>query len=348
MKAYFRAFVSNLYVSIKTGVSDIPTLSSKNPVKTLIILGVLAYFGWMFYARIIQNRLPADWTGVGSYQTTTIQETDTGEIITIEHHPGKTLWDWMELMIIPAMLGAGAWYLTRQERKNELEIAERRIKEDRRISEERNQDEFLQNYLDKMTELLLDRELRSEKAENDSPVRDVAHVRTITAFRKLDMGRRDLILQFLRDAELLDSLLVSASLQGADLRWAKLNGADLRWAKLMFADLREANLNRTNLGWANLSRANLEGANLSRANLSRANLNRTVLVGADLSGADLSGADLSGADLLLADLDNADLDGAFLTPDQLWGTIIVPEKYLSEPKKWLRSPDDEESSESDT
>src|SRR5215213_9369283 len=51
--------------------------------------------------------------------------------------PKRTLWDWLQLLIIPAVLaGVGLWF-NRQQREQELQTADRRA-----------QDEALQAYLD--------------------------------------------------------------------------------------------------------------------------------------------------------------------------------------------------------
>src|SRR5215211_3895647 len=62
----------------------------------------------------------------------------------------KTLWEWMELLIIPLVLGIGAFYLNRSERAVEREIAE-----------DRQRETALQAYFDRMAELLLKENLRT-------------------------------------------------------------------------------------------------------------------------------------------------------------------------------------------
>ena len=60
----------------------------------------------------------------------------------------KTLWDWLELLVIPVFLAGGAFYLNRSERAVEREIAT-----------DRQQEVALQTYLDRMTDLLLGEKL---------------------------------------------------------------------------------------------------------------------------------------------------------------------------------------------
>ena len=107
--------------------------------------------------------------------------------------------------------------------------------------------------------------------------------------------------QFL-NAEDQKSFLVDLMIETKDL-----SGADLEWAKLSQANLERANLKRANLTMADLSFADLREADLFEAALHEANL-----IGAKLSRADLRRADLLKADLRYADLREADLTGAYL------------------------------------
>src|SRR5215211_3280317 len=88
----------------------------------------------------------------------------------------KTLWDWMELLVVPLFLAGGALYLQRSERAVEREIAI-----------DRQQEAALQSYLDRMAELLLKEKLRTSK---NKEVRDVAKIRTFSVLFGLDERRK--------------------------------------------------------------------------------------------------------------------------------------------------------------
>ena len=234
----------------------------------------------------------------------------------------KTLWDWMELFIVSLVLAGGALWFNTQERKAE-----------RKTANERQWEAALQSYLDQMAKLLLGEELLEKKDAKGEPVFDVAQVRTTTALRTLNGGRRNIVFQFIRDADLAGSLLVGASLSEADLHDTDLRKISLRKAKLRSSNLSGANLNHANLSEANLNRANLSGAHLLLADLTGANLNRANLSGAhllrsNLSGADLTLADLTGADLSEADLSGADLSGANVADEELKKANILPDTHL--------------------
>src|SRR5262245_4227897 len=64
----------------------------------------------------------------------------------------KTLWDWMDLLIIPAVLAIGAFVLNRSERAVERQVAEDRAKLEREIATDRQQEAALQAYIDRISD----------------------------------------------------------------------------------------------------------------------------------------------------------------------------------------------------
>jgi hypothetical protein len=258
----------------------------KNPLNWIFIttaIIIVFLLAWASYLHYGEGRDWAEWTGFGKY---------TGDVPPEDRR--KTLWDWMELLIIPAILGVGAILFNKSQKDNE-----------QRLAMDRQREDALQSYLDNMAELILKEKLIDKKdIEHDSTV-DVARLRTITTLRILDTERKNILFRFLRDANLADFLLCGASLSEAELpnvlmhdislQSASLRGANLSGASLRYADLREANLWEANLSEANLSRARLNDANLSEAKLRGAKLMRTNLYGANIKGADLRGVNLTEA-----------------------------------------------------
>lgn len=247
----------------------------------------------------------------------------------------KTLWDWMELLIIPFVLAIGAFYLNRSERAVERQIAENRIKEDRQLAEDRaklereiatdrQQEAALQAYLDRMADLLLHEKLRT--AENEE-ARDVARIRTLTVLRGLDAKRKGLVILFLFEANLIRTEEPVISLEGADLDGAdlfnaylsevnfqhsSLKGANFQYADLSRACLQYADLQGAKFAYAELRVARLQYSNLCNADLSSAMLERALFIGAKLQGARLDAAMLEGADLSLAKMQGTKLVSAYL------------------------------------
>ncbi len=249
----------------------------------LIVPGVfvLALFAWAAYLRFTKGYNWADGTGF----------------------EGKTLWDLLELLIVPLVLAIGGLWFNAQQKRSEQDVAT-----------DRQRETTLQTYLDKMAELLLDKELVKNKDSEDDPTVDVAKTRTVTTLRILDIKRRNILIQFLRDADLYSFILKEASLSGVNLGEANLSGAYMRGARLGIADLLRANLRE--------------------ADLSGACLRHTDLSGAYMRNADLSGADLLGANLSKADLSGANLSGATVTDEQLTSVRTLEGAIMPDGKKY--------------
>jgi uncharacterized protein YjbI with pentapeptide repeats len=234
----------------------------------------------------------------------------------------KTLWEWLQLLgalAIPLVLAiAGFWFTTQQEaRQQRIEtqraqeaqkIENQRAEAERELAEQRAQDEALQAYLDEMSHLLLEKDLRT--SDENSEVYTLAQARSATVIQTLDADGNRNVIRFLNEANLtgISGQSSISLLAGADLRGAHLESIDLRDIDLSDANLSDANLSEDYLFDANLSHAYLRDADLSSAYLSGANLsNYADLRNADLSDADLFDADLSSADLFDANLSHADL-----------------------------------------
>ena len=97
---------------------------------------------------------------------------------------------------------------------------------------------------------------------------------------------------------------------------------------LLSANLQGVNLRDANLRGADLLSANLQGANLQGANLRGADLLSANLQGAYMQGANLRGADLQDADLLDSDLRGANLRGVNLRDAKLLGTKLRRSKNI--------------------
>lgn len=227
------------------------------------------------------------WAGFGAY-------TSPPHIVKTDFQREKTLWDWMQLLIIPVVLALGGLWFNLQQSRTEREIAADHQRED-----------ILEAYLDRMSSLLLDYQLRD--SHPGSQIREVAHVRTLTVLRKLDPVRKAALLMFLQDSGLIfgeKAILI-------------LDGADLTKATLFKARLHGANISRANMSYVDLREAELSLATMQETNLAGADLRGANLVGADLRKADLHGANLIGADLREANLDETNLQDTKVAKDQL-------------------------------
>ncbi len=295
----------------------------------------------------------------------------------------KTLWGWLQLLIIPAVLAVGGYIInltisrgeqeaTKQRAQSEREAAEKHAEIEREIALDNQCEAALQEYIDKMAELLLHEKLRESKPEDK--VRSIARARTLTLLARLNNVRKGSVLQFLHqsgliekdenivdlaDANLIGANLPHINLYGANLSRIYLTGANLESAGLVKTKLQVAWLDRTNLryaalseaylGSAHLNNADLRGAqlfkaymqfaSLSLANLEGANLRNVDLSAASLDGANLRSADLTGAALIETELTGANLEGANLMDANLEGAnlskAIVTTEQLNKVKSLL-------------
>ena len=331
-------------VEVRVGRAMPPKAPAKSPVdrwlarwrRRLVIIAIillaivvfLVWPGWMYRW---------DWTGFG-----TSYGKPTGLLGNRVFYPDKTLWDWLQLLVVPlAVVGAAGW-LNWVQADREAKRETQREQEEEKRETKREQDSVLDAYLSQMADLLLHEKL-AEDVEGEK-ARYVARGLTLTALRRLDGERKGTVMRSLADSRLIPILdlaqadlngaklnvanLSDAKLGGADLNEANLNGANLsgayliaaglNGAKLMWADLNGAKLSGAKLNGAKLYMADLSEADLSEADLSGAKLNRTKLFQANLFWAKLNGADLHMADVSEADLSGADLSGAHnTTPEQL-------------------------------
>jgi hypothetical protein len=236
--------------------------------------------------------------------------------------PGKGLWDYLEMLLVPVLI-FGLTVLLERWNKNR-DVVQRN--ESERIRQEEAKDQALQLYFDRISSILIDKQVISlaEAAKKLGPdykdplvesARDVIRAQTLAILRvfSADKEKKSSVVRFLIESEILSSLTVSlsgADLSGAHLAGANLTGADLSGDNLSYANLSYANLSEADLSVANLSEARLNDANLTGADLSGANLSGAKLFSANLSGAILSEAYLSGANLSFANLSEANFSRA--------------------------------------
>ena len=314
--------------------------------KNILIASIIIIAAIAIFLFLLPKLYQVDWIGFGTVSDVLIGDEEainfkTGNIVTLhketEHiRAAKKLWDWLELLGIPVLLVIlGTQFqinekkLAEEKAKAEKERAEEqakaekaRVDEQVKAEKERVEEQFkaekektsnilneeaLQAYIDRMSELLLDKNLKTLSPKD--PLReaalDVARARTLSVLRRLDIDgeRKGSIIRFLIDAEFINELQL-------DLSYAKLIGADLSGANLSGANFYGANFHGVKLNGAKLSGAKLSGANFYGAKLSGANFYGADLSGAKLSGAKLSGANFYGADLSRAYLSGANLNGA--------------------------------------
>jgi len=242
---------------------------------------------------------------------------------TKERQIRKTFWYWLQLLIIPAVLAAGAIVfsikqnndslnLNNMQYTQSLHIAATRYVEDQHNALDQQQAAILQTYINNIQYLLLNHNLlKSSSIHTNNPYYDVAilaRARTLTALQGLDLDseRKGSLLKFLYEAQLIgfpdntgkpDAVI---DLSGADLTNAALHDTDLIGVNLSNADLYGAMLYRSDL-----RNANLQGVDLRNANLQGVDLRNANLQGANLTGADLGCTKPGGQKIACVDLSSA-------------------------------------------
>jgi uncharacterized protein YjbI with pentapeptide repeats len=232
-----------------------------------------------------------------------------------------TLWDWLKLLVVPAVIAGGGLWFNSQQQERQREDNRQQQERGRELAERNTQNTLLQTYLAQMNNMVLDGTLPTipprpmltnplllDRGEFKELL--AAQSQTAALFEALDAERKRLAVLYLAGAGLLWRFFPILHMGGMNLRNAKLSAlplsdtflagaslveADLSGSYLVFTDLRWANLEQADLTSANLQEANLAGANLESANLERANLRGANLRGANLKGTALDEADLSGA-----------------------------------------------------
>src|SRR5215218_3445796 len=79
--------------------------------------------------------------------------------VLIGYRYGITLWDWIKLLIVPAVIAGGGLWFNRQQQDRQREDEQRQQERGLEIENQRAQDEALQAYLDQMSQLLIDKDL---------------------------------------------------------------------------------------------------------------------------------------------------------------------------------------------
>ena len=221
------------------------------------------------------------WTGFAGYQ-----------ILNGEYVSAKTLWDWLDLLIVPLVLAIGAFLLDGSRKRSEQEV-----------ESDRQKQEILDEFFDYISELLLDKDLSG--ANGQKLVREVARTRALTALRLLDGKRKAQVLQFLYEAKLIHANPV-----------IQLNGADFRGALLDEATLSGAELRGVYFSGASIRRANLVGTDLRASDFSDVNFDKSDLTDARFVQATLDGVDLRSAILKNTDLSDVNFDKVYITNAQ--------------------------------
>jgi hypothetical protein len=101
--------------------------------KLLVVIGLIVVL--VVVIALIIAVVLSNGTGFNGYNQVTTAHTiggpNTGTVIrTEQYQPGKSLWDWLQLLIIPLVLAAGALLFNRATTRTEQKIALDKQRED--------------------------------------------------------------------------------------------------------------------------------------------------------------------------------------------------------------------------
>jgi uncharacterized protein YjbI with pentapeptide repeats len=326
-------------------------------ILSLILLALLGYTlgasALGFGPHDVKETKAVKFDGVGE------QAKPTEQTITTEKQRYRTLWDWMTVLTISAVIGAVALTFTWSQAKQQ-----------RYVQDQQARDAALLAYLDTMSGLIFDRHLLANPDEEDltpeelaaarkelAATRDVARARTLVALLAIGPERRRNVVRFLYEADLIRFDPDNPENRVVDLTQANLTDANLSRMPLSGIDLKDANLSdgldEPNGRGANLKKSDLRGARLVEAKLQSANLEDANLQGARLVSANLTDARLGdgldgndrGANLEGANLEGTNLEGASVTQKQLDQAESLQGAIMPNGRKyedWLKDEEDRE------
>ncbi len=350
--------------------------------KQLVYFGAIASsIAFVIYC-VVSSPEQIGWTGFkeDTEVSKTEKILENGKEITVvtKNVSGKTLWDWLSVLGVPLSLALlGFWFqhisakqaalekartdeqavlekaraneqaaLEKARANEQAALEKKRFNEqavlEKEIAESNQKEEVLQAYFDRLSTLLVDKNLiaiaskfeeygDTSKEEQDllGASKGVIRARTLSILRRLggDGERKFSVMQFLIEAGVVSELNLDFS--NADLRDAKLSRSILRDAKLNNTNFDDADLSGADLSRAVMSNSYLSNANLSNANLSNAKLDFAILSGASLMSADLSNADLSNAYLIGTYLIGTDLSNTSLAGASLIGADLSNSRNLT-------------------
>ena len=242
--------------------------------------------------------------------------------------PYKTLWDWMQLLIIPIALVLGGYFLNRSEKRREVKAAEKRAKIDREIAKQqreedksiafeqrmleleiakvRNEEKVLSKFLDEMSGLILEKNLISS-AEGDL-IRQFARIRTISALHQLSENRVNIVFNFLRDTNLIRSIYNRVEDEKIDLNGVKFRNVDFSLSYLELVKFNESNFINSKFLETNFVNAYCENAYFDYCDFEKAILNNAKFQRVKITGSNLKKSSLWSIDLTYAQISNSSFE----------------------------------------
>lgn len=169
IRRFWKRIVQLLWISLKT-------------VPWVILVGLILLIAfWAIWPQVAPPR-----TGFGEY----LPQTSNAQANLPMPERAKTLWDWMELLLVPFSLSLVAVWINHSLQNREKAKAEDQLLE-----------RALQEYFKEISNLLLSNDLYLAKRNDD--VRFIAIAHSSNILERLDGQRKGVVLKFLRSLDLI-------------------------------------------------------------------------------------------------------------------------------------------------
>ncbi len=286
MISSFRFVIRNLKNQIKSIIDTTLISIIQNPLGSIGFICILLLFVW-FFVWSSQN-------GLLSFDSI-------------------TLWDWLDLLLIPLSLALAGFIFTRSERLRKNNSDNQKL-----------QDSLLISYLDKMKELVIDRNL-SQCNSTDS-ISLYARAITFTTLTQMSGINKGLMLRFLAETGIINGESPPVNMQGADLDKLDFYSFDIheKWPYLENTYvIKGISFNKINLAKANLAYSSFDHISITDSDLSFSFLLGVDFTDASIENCKMYYAKLQEANLTNVNISGSDLRGAMLISANLRGAVIV-------------------------
>lgn len=119
----------------------------------------------------------------------------------IIHQQSKTLWDWLQLLLVPIILILGGFWLNRSESRHSLEMQKSINDTNLSIEKERFEDGILNSYINDIAQMIINSDTAKLRTNR---IMAVYKIKTLTTLNRLNSERRNYLIQFLVDSKMLN------------------------------------------------------------------------------------------------------------------------------------------------
>jgi uncharacterized protein YjbI with pentapeptide repeats len=304
-------------------------------------------------------------TGFGKDETVTTSERkdQQGNVIetitTTTSQDEKTLWDWLGLLGVPVALAILGYVLQQFQQSR----ADQQAKLEKEIAKSNQREEALQDYLDRLSELLIDKNLIAtatkiqtahETQTNENPLYpttfeeeellnaavDVIRARTLSILRSFeqDTDRKGYVMEFLSETEVISKLKLDLSGGRLDSRGPSNIVGTLAQLEMEFSsefnellNIKPSASKRDQVDTDSETESHRYAERMQELlgddkPIYRVDLSKINLFRPNLSGINLSGVNLSSAKLVNATLQGANLSSANLSNAEFIGAKLTDAK----------------------